>query len=118
MAKHIPRWLNEAALREMGDRFEGRIVDVVEQRIHNKYSKTSQMEPVLVFDTGHRLIPNIAQRKALVEFFGPDTRDWHGRRLVVFLGVVERTDKATGLLKVRYEKRVALPSPVALSQVR
>src|SRR5262245_19506619 len=114
MSRHLPKWLNEAALREMGDRFEGRITDVIEQRIHNKFLEGSQLEPVSVFDSGHRLIPNNGQRKVLIDLFGTDTRDWHGRRLIVFLSAVERTDKTTGHLKVRYEKRVALPPPAVI----
>jgi len=118
MTRHLRRWLNENALREMGDTYEGRISDVVEERIRNRFTAQKSLEPVIVFDDGWRLIPNITQRRALVEFWGADTSDWVGRRLVVFRHREERPDDATGLVKVKWEKRVALPQPTSIRQAQ
>ncbi len=109
MTVHLRRWLNDKALTEMGDRYEGRIEDVVEQQIRNRFTAQKQLEPVIVFEDGWKLIPNISQRRALCEFWGPETDDWAGRVLVVYRHRQERVDAATGRSRVTYEKRVMLP---------
>ena len=84
MSRHLPKFLNERTLRELGDRFDGKIVDVREELIRNRYTTQKSIEPVVVFDSGHRLIPNIGQRKALIEmnvFSG-----WSGRRYSYWFG--------------------------------
>jgi hypothetical protein len=52
----------------MGDRYEGRIEAVVEERINNKFKGKKELEPVIVFDDGWRMCPNIGQRRACVGF--------------------------------------------------
>jgi hypothetical protein len=108
MRKHVPRWLNSAALATMDDRFEGEIVDVREQQIRNRFTTERQLEPVIYFPDGWRLIPNIGMRKELVQLLGPETNTWKGHRLVVYQAPIERTNKATGEVTVAYEKRVML----------
>lgn len=114
MTRHLRRWLNDKALVEMGDSYEGRIQDVTEEPIRNRFTAQKSIEPVILFEDGWKLIPNISQRKALVAFWGPETEEWIGRRLVVFRHRNERPDAATGRVKVTFEKRVALPKAVAL----
>src|SRR5689334_6954606 len=106
MTKHLRRWLNDEALREMGDSYEGRISNVVEERIRNRFTTAKQFEPVIHFEDGWKLIPNIGQRRVLCELWGPETDDWIGRRLQVYRHRKERTDGATGRVDVKYEKRV------------
>lgn len=109
MNSHLRKWLNDAALREMDDRYEGVILAVTEELIRNRFTAQKVLEPVIAFKDGYRLVPNINQRRALVEFFGPESDEWVGRRLVVYRHRSERRDGATGALRVTYEKRVALP---------
>jgi len=113
MTRHLRRWLNDKALSDLGDTFEGRIATVTEEVIRNRFTSAKQIEPVITFEDGWRLLPNIGQRRALIEFFGPDSDDWIGQRLVVFRHYTQRTDTRTGLVREVWEKRVKLP--VALS---
>jgi len=110
MARHLRKWLNDTTLRELGDMYEGHIADVTEELIRNRFRyNTKTLEPVITFEDGWLLLPNIGQRKALIEMFGSDTDMWIGRSLQVFRARIERTDAKTGLVKISYEKRVAQP---------
>jgi hypothetical protein len=93
----------------MGDSYEGQIRTVIEEQIRNRFTGQRQLEPVIYFEDGWKLVPNITQRQALIQFWGPHTEDWEGRRLIVFRQRIERTDKSTGLVRVLWEKRVKLP---------
>lgn len=82
MGRHLHRWLNDKALsQQFGDVYEGRIAAVGEQVIRNRFTAQKQLEPVIRFDDHWCLIPNISQRRALIELWGPETDDWIGRRL-------------------------------------
>jgi hypothetical protein len=70
--------LRSGMLREMGDTYEGRIATVTEETIRNRYTAQKQREPVITFEDGWRLLPNINQRRALIAFFGPNSEDWLG----------------------------------------
>lgn len=117
MRRHLHKWLNNDTLREMGDHYEGRIRDVVEEKLNNRFKGKKALEPVITFEDGWRLCPNISQRRALVELWGPDTEEWLGRRLTVYRQRIERPG-ADGLTRITYEKRVALPAPVPLKQAQ
>jgi hypothetical protein len=110
MTRHLRRWLNDKALSEQfEDHYEGRISDVAEEVIRNRFTGVKQLEPVVMFDDGWRLVPNISQRRALIEFFGSETDGWKGQRLVVFRHSIQRTN-ADGTVKRTWEKRVSLPA--------
>jgi hypothetical protein len=109
MTRHLARWLNNDVLRQMGDTYDGRIGDVVEQTIRNRWTGEKQLEPVIRFEDGWSLIPNLSQRRALIELFGPESDNWIGRRLQVYRHRIDRTDEATGRVRTIYEKRVRLP---------
>ena len=111
MTRHLRRWLNDKVLREMGDTYQGRIVAVAEETIRNKFTAQRQLEPVITFEDGWRLLPNISQRRALIEMFGPETNDWIGCELVVYRHYIPKIDSKTGLTKDTYEKCVRLPIP-------
>jgi hypothetical protein len=108
MRRHLRRWLNDAALREMHDRYEGRITSATEELIRNRFTAEKQLEPVISFDDGFRMIPNVGQRRQLIEFWGANTEDWIGRTLIVFRHRVERKD-ANGDTVERWQKSVMLP---------
>jgi hypothetical protein len=106
MNHHLRRWLNETTLREMNDRYDGRIARVTEELIRNRFTGQKQLEPVIGFEDGWRLVPNIGQRRALIEFFGADTEEWIGRPLAVILVPNQRVHPETGQVRQVWEKRV------------
>jgi hypothetical protein len=115
MTRHLRRWLNDKALNENFDgEYEGRIGDVTEETIRNRFTGQKQLEPVVIFEDGWRLLPNINQRRALIELMGADTEVWIGRRLCVFRHCTQKTDTETGLVKQTWEKRVRLPAAMSL----
>jgi hypothetical protein len=98
MSKHLPRWLNDAALSGMGGCFEGVIDDVLEERVRNFYKRDEQTgkplmekQPVIVFKGGWRIVPNIGMRRTLIEALGAETDRWIGQHLVI-----ERQQAPTG----------------------
>jgi hypothetical protein len=110
MSRHLRRWLNDQVLREMGDTYQGRIVSVTEETIKNRYkAHQKQLEPVITFEDGWRLIPNITQRKALIEIFGSETDGWIGCEVIVFRHRTQKVD-SEGVTREKFEKRVRLPA--------
>jgi hypothetical protein len=110
MRKHLRKWLNERALRdEFAGVYEGQIDDVFEQEIRNRFTADREIQPVIRFVDGWSLIPNVTQKRSLCAMYGPETDEWIGRRLEVYLHKIERADASTGLVKVRFEKRVRSP---------
>ena len=105
MRRHLKRWLNDGELLKMGGSYEVSIVEVVEEQVRNRYTAQRELQPVIVFDDGWRLIPNIGMRRALVEMFGSETDDWVGRRVRVFRRRMVR-ESANGEMRERYEKAV------------
>jgi hypothetical protein len=69
---------------------------------------------VIIFEDGWRLLPNINQRRALIELLGPETEEWLGHRIVVYRHCNQQIDAETGLVKMSFEKRVKLPVPLSL----
>ena len=115
MRKHLHRWLNDEALRELGDEYEGKIASVTEEVIRNRFTAQRQLEPIIAFQDGWRLCPNITQRRALVEMFeSSNTDEWIGQRLIVFRHRISKVDPKTGVVKEKFEKRVRLAMPHAL----
>src|SRR3954453_16180265 len=73
MKRYLRRWLNDAELRKRpNDRYEGVISEVLEERLKNKFTGTNEPQPVIVFEDGYRLVPNIGMRQGLIEFWGSD----------------------------------------------
>lgn len=109
MRKHLRRWIDDALLRQLGDRYEGVITSVVEKTLRNRYTCTRELQPVIEFEDGLQLVPNITMRRTLIEFFGTDADEWIGRRIVVYRHRVEHTDPDTRAVRERFEKRVMRP---------
>lgn len=118
MNRHLRRWLNDRTLRELGDAYDGVIASVSEEMIRNRFTAEKKLEPVITFEDGWRLLPNISQRRALIQFFGADTGEWVGQRVVVYRHRVTQTDQETGAVRDSWEKRVRLPAQVALHKIR
>lgn len=123
MNRYQRRFLNEAALRQMdGERYEGIIDTVIEEPLRNRFTGTKELQPVIVFDDGWRLVPNITMRQALIAWWGPDTEEWIGRRVIVYRHraerVIEKTNAVSGEVEKhvteRFEKRVMLPVAAAV----
>jgi hypothetical protein len=109
MRKHLRRWLNNTALEQMGGCYEGVIATVLEEQVRNRYTAQREQQPVVAFDDGWRLIPNLSIRTAMIEAFGPETEDWPGRRMKVFLRRDRHTNKTTGEMRDRLVKAVMFP---------
>ena len=117
MTRHLVRWLNNKYFDEFGD-YTGRIDDVIEETIRNSYTGEKKLEPVILFEDGLRLLPNIGQRRALIDLFGPETDDWIGREIQVYRTRTVRIDKATGAERIKFEKGVCLPLRAVQAQAR
>ena len=63
MRRHLKRWLNEGELQEMGGSYEGRISAVVEEELRNRFTVQREVQPVIVFADGWRIVPNIGMRR-------------------------------------------------------
>jgi len=85
MTKHLRRWLNEASFRDMGGAYDGVIQAVTEELVHNRFTGQRTLQPIIHFDDGWLLLPNLTQRKALIEIFGAETDAWVGDRIGVYL---------------------------------
>jgi hypothetical protein len=108
MKRYLRRWLTDAELRRLGDRYEGVIAEILEERLRNRFTGTKEAQPVIVFDDGYRLVPNLGMRQALIEFWGRESADWTGRRLIVFRRAVEQRG-ADGETKTTYQRAVMRP---------
>jgi hypothetical protein len=105
MRRHVPRYLNNLTLETLGDVYQGVIATVVETEIKNKFRRgAAQIEPVVIFEDGWWLVPNIRMRRALVEMFGWETEDWVGRCVIVSRERV--INEKTGEQTDRWEKRI------------
>jgi hypothetical protein len=84
-------WINNAELRSRGGRYSGVVANVTAQEVRNPYAKPGepkkQIQPVIHFEDGCRLIPNVPMRRELKERLGNDTDRWIGEQLVVELRV-------------------------------
>lgn len=115
MSRHLRRWLNDKALAEnFGDTYEGRIAIVTEQIIRNRFTGQKQLEPVVQFEDGWMLVPNLSQRRALINMFGVETDDWIGEVIAVCRVCITKNDAKTGLTKQSWQKVVKLPAPKSL----
>jgi len=108
MNRFLHHRLTNAKLMEFLEfRYEGRICNVVEEEVFNKFKLTkTERVPNIMFDDGWEWIPNLAARRQLSEAWGPETDGWVGRRMAIFLRSVDRTEKKSGRLVEALEKNV------------
>jgi hypothetical protein len=106
--RHLHRWLTNDAVASFDGCYEGNIVSVADERVRNRYTWVTSVEPVVLFADGWKWIPNLAARRALVGWFGYDTDNWVGRVVQVVLVNIDRTN-AEGKAIVMRERRVACP---------
>jgi hypothetical protein len=88
MAKYLKGtggWLNNSELQARGGHYAGEIREVIEQACVNRFArdKAPQLQPVIVFADGLRLVPNLEMRRELVTRFGEETDRWKGRQLTI-----------------------------------
>lgn len=113
MRRHLKRRMTNGDLEQMGGSYEGVIVEVVLEKMRNPFTTKSEVNPVVSFEDGWRIVPNIGMRRALTENLGPDTDGWIGRQIRVFLRPVQRR-APSGDGKQRLEKAVeCLDAPAA-----
>ena len=78
-------------------RLWGTVADVVEEMTKNRYKGwREELNPMIVFSDGWRLVPNQGIRRTLIDALGPETDAWKGQQLRVFRQKMERTDPKTG----------------------
>jgi hypothetical protein len=106
MNRHLKLWLNDTELQRRGGRYVGVLVAVVPEVVRNRYTTVRQPEPVMKFEDGWQIVPNIGMRRALVEWLGPETDGWIGQRIEVERFRIARVDPATGQTREKWEKRV------------
>ena len=112
MRRHLQRLLNNTELQRMGGSFVGTVADVVEEMTKNRYKGwREELNPMIVFSDGWRLVPNQGIRRTLIDALGPETDAWKGQQLRVFRQKMERTDPKTGGLKVRWVMTVESLDP-------
>ena len=107
MRRHLRRWLNDAELERRGGRFDGVIAAVTEETVRNRFTAQRELQPVIAFDDGWRLVPNLTMRRALIEMFGTESNAWIGRRVTIHRQRVERIDKITGAIRESFQKTVS-----------
>ena len=118
MSQFIPNPLtNEVLLRRPNLRYEGVIAAIGVEDVFNKWKKTRTTVPVLKFADGAQWIPNLSARRTLMEARGPESDAWVGRRVAVQLVREARTDRASGRLVEKYEKRAEPLADVTPSEV-
>jgi hypothetical protein len=118
MTRHLRRWLNDKELKQMGGRYEGVVVAIREEKVRNRFTAQQEVQPVIKFDDGWLLIPNLGMRRALIEIFGAETNNWIGHRISVCRRRVERRDRLTGEVREKFEKFVYVVDPFTRQPIR
>jgi hypothetical protein len=108
--KHLRRWLNASALEAMGGVYIGVIATVTEENVRNGFRMVTQLEPVIVFQDGWRIIPNISARRKLADQLGDDTDLWEGCTVRVSWQRIE-TDTSSGKKRTVRAKIIDVIAP-------
>ena len=104
MRKHLKRNMNNSDLEQMDGSYEGVIVEVTLEEMWNRHRGKREEHPIITFEDGWRIVPNIGMRRDLVDGFGPESEDWIGSRVRIFLRPMARKD--TSGKERRFEKAV------------
>ena len=88
------------AIEALGGDYEGVIASVDQEDLRNNYRARKSTEPVISFLDGKRLVLNTGMLRQCIEWFGPGSEVWIGRRVRVFLRRVEVVNKQTGVITV------------------
>ena len=95
MGRFVRRMLNRAELMQMSGQYEGVIAEVVEEEVRNSYKRATEVVPMIRFEDGECVIPNIGMRKTLIDALGTDTEAYVGVRVMVYLDLVETKSGGT-----------------------
>lgn len=110
--RFLKAWLVNKLLDELGGEYEGVIAEVTEETVRSPFSCQKTTECVVHFlDSGYRLVLNKTMLQAMQGWFGPESDNWVGRRLRVFLRRVETT--AAGRTRVRWQRSILCEDPHA-----
>jgi hypothetical protein len=109
MRRHLKRRMNNSDLEQMGGQYEGVVVNVVLEEMRNRYTVKREEHPVIVFEDGWRIVPNLGMRRALINSVGPESDDWIGGRVRIFLRPMARKHGGDG--PQRFEKAVECLAP-------
>ncbi len=101
------RLLTNALLKQFPHfRFEGQIASVAVETVSNPWNLQKTAQPVLYFADGNAWIPNEGAKRLLIDAWGEESEGWIGRWLAIYLVATPRTDRASGRLVEKLEKRV------------
>jgi len=110
MSKLIRRWLTDDLLRtEFSGLYLGTIADVSIMSLNHKFKGAKVDEPTIRFADDLLLVPNQRMRRDLIALFGAETDDWRGQRIRIRRQGISHTDKRTGEVRLRFEKRAEDP---------
>lgn len=103
MTKFLHRQVTNESLSKSNRRYEGTILSVEADTVTNKWRWTTtadgkvvpktELVPRIKFTDGFEWIPNNGARRTLTEAWGPDTDQWIGLRLAIYLVLVSRGEK-------------------------
>jgi hypothetical protein len=110
MRRHLNRRMTNGDLEQMGGDYEGVIAEVVMEDMRNRYTSKREEHPVIVFEDGWRIVPNIGIRQALINSLKAESDDWIGGRIRIFLRPMPRKD-GSGDGPQRFEKAVECLAP-------
>ena len=113
MRRHLKRRMTNHDLEQMGDTYHGVIADVVVEEMRNIYTTKYEEQPVIVFEDGWQLVPNLGIRRDLTDWLGFESDNWIGASIRIFLRPMTRK-VGSGDGKQRREKAVeCLEAPAA-----
>lgn len=104
MTRYLKPYLNVKELEALGGAYNGVIAAVTDEDLRNKFRGQRSTEPVISFMDGKRLVLNTTMLRQCIEFFGPDSENWIGRCVGVFLRRVESRHRETGEIRVRLHR--------------
>ena len=113
MRRHLKRRMTNRDLEQMGGNYDGVIADVVLEEMRNRFKAKREEHPVIAFEDGWQLVPNLGIRKDLVHSLGSESDNWIGASIRIFLRPMTRSN-GSGDGKQRREKAVeCLDAPAA-----
>ena len=113
MRRHLKRRMNNHDLEQMGGTYHGVIADVVVEEMRNPFTAKREELPVIVFEDGWQLVPNLGIRRDLTDWLGSESDNWIGASIRIFLRPMTRKVES-GDGKQRLEKAVeCLEAPAA-----
>jgi hypothetical protein len=111
MTRFLKPYLNVKLIEALGGDYENVIGVVTKEELRNKFRAQDSTEPVIHFLDGNRLVLNATMLRQCIQWFGPDSTNWVGRRLHLSLRRVENVNKETGEVRVLWHRVISCEDP-------